>query len=383
MGRWGWGRTTRVKTPTLLQMEAVECGAAALGILLSYYGRVVPLAELRRACGVSRDGSKASNMVKAARLYGLDATGFKKSLEGVRELSVPFIVFWQFNHFLVVDGWNRQSVFLNDPATGPRTISWAEFDEGFTGVVLCMEPGSEFVRGGRKPSLWGALARQLKRSIPAWLYVVLLGFLLVIPGLVIPVFSQVFVDQILIGNQQDWLRPLLLGLVLTTLLQGLLRGFQLSSLRSLRMKLMVAMNGQFLWHILRLPIRFYAQRFAGEISSRTTLNSRVSDVIAGQLSSTVIDGVMLVFYGAVMLTYDWFLTLIGITVAVVNLLVLQWVSRRRVDANLRLNQDLGKLSGVEISGLQSIETLKATASESDFLHVGLATMPNTLMLSRN
>ncbi|MEM9137181.1 MAG: cysteine peptidase family C39 domain-containing protein, partial [Cyanobacteria bacterium P01_F01_bin.42] len=355
-----------MKTPTLLQMEAVECGAAALGIILAFFGKIVPLSELRQACGVSRDGSKASNMVKAAQLYGLDAKGFSKTLESLQDLPVPFIVFWNFNHFLVVDGWNQRSVFLNDPGTGPRTVSWQEFDEGFTGVVLLMQPGDKFVRGGRKPSLWLALWRQLKRSIPAWLYVVALGFLLVIPGLVSPVFRQVFVDQILIGGQQDWLRPLILGLALVTIVRALLRGLQLWRLRDLNIKLMVSMNSQFLWHILRLPVQFYAQRFAGEISSRLSLNTRVSQLIAGQLSSTVIDAFMLVFYCVVMFTYDWVLTLVGIGVAVINLLVLQWVSRQRVDINLRLNQDLGKLAGVEISGLQSIETLKATASESDF-----------------
>ncbi|NJN23109.1 MAG: NHLP family bacteriocin export ABC transporter peptidase/permease/ATPase subunit, partial [Acaryochloridaceae cyanobacterium RL_2_7] len=337
-----------------------------LGIILSFHGRIVPLTELRQACGVSRDGSKASNMVRAAQSYGLEAKGLKKNLEGIRSMTAPFIVFWDFNHFLVVDGWNRQRVFLNDPATGPRTVSWAEFDQGFTGVVLEMTPGDSFMRGGRKPSLLLALVRQIRRSLGAWLYVVFLGFLLVIPGLVTPVFSQIFVDQILMGDQQDWLRSLILGLLLTALLQLLLRGLQYGRLRDLKIKLMVAMNGQFLWHILRLPLGFYAQRFAGEISARMTLNNQVSDVIAGQLSATVIDLMMLVFYGVVMFSYDPLLTGVGIAVAVINLMVLQWVSRQRVDTNLRLNQDLGKLAGVEISGLQRIETLKATAAESDF-----------------
>ncbi|MEM7062037.1 MAG: NHLP family bacteriocin export ABC transporter peptidase/permease/ATPase subunit [Cyanobacteria bacterium P01_B01_bin.77] len=359
-------RFPRVKTPTLIQMEAVECGAAALGIILAFFGKIVPLSELRQACGVSRDGSKASNIVRAAQRYGLEAKGFKESLESLRGLPVPFIVFWQFNHFLVVEGWNRNTVFLNDPASGPRKVSWSEFDEGFTGVVLVMKPGESFVRGGRKPSLWLALTRQIQRSPSAWIYIVLMGFLLVIPGLVMPVFRQVFVDQILIGGQQDWLRPLILGLAITTIVRALLRGLQLWRLRDLNIKLSVGMNSQFLWHILRLPVQFYDQRFAGEISARLGLNTRVSSVVAGQLSTTVIDGVMLIFYVAIMATYDWGLTLVGIGVALINLLVLQWVARQRVDSNLRLNQDLGKLSGVEISGLQSIETLKATASESDF-----------------
>lgn len=194
-GGW-WSK--RVKTPTLLQMEAVECGAAALGIILAYYGRIVPLPELRRECGVSRDGSKASNIVKAARAYGLQAKGFKKELKQLQDLRPPYIVFWNFNHFLVVEGWSKQRVYLNDPATGPQTVSLQEFDEGYTGVVLVMEPGTQFHKGGRKPSMILSLWSRLQGAAGALVYCVVAGFLLTIVGLALPVFSQVFVDDILI-----------------------------------------------------------------------------------------------------------------------------------------------------------------------------------------
>ncbi|NER83478.1 MAG: NHLP family bacteriocin export ABC transporter peptidase/permease/ATPase subunit [Leptolyngbya sp. SIO1D8] len=355
----------RVKTPTLLQMEAVECGAAALGIILAHYRRIVPLADLRVECGVSRDGSNAANLLKAAKRYGLIGKGYKVELEELAALPTPYIVFWDFNHFLVVEGFSRQRVFLNDPATGPRSISFQEFDEGFTGVVLAFEPGPDFQKGGRKPSLILALADRLKGSITAITYCVLAGFLLVIPGLAVPVFSQIFIDQILIENRIDWLRPLLLGMAITVVLQGLLTLLQLRFLRQLRVKLAASMSSRFLWHVLRLPIGFYAQRFAGEISDRVRLNNKVAELLSGQLATTVISAVMIIFYAGAMLTYDWLLTSIGIAFAAMNVVALQWIARKRIDTSLRLVQDQGKVAGVTIATLQSMETVKASALEAD------------------
>ncbi|MEM9272425.1 MAG: NHLP family bacteriocin export ABC transporter peptidase/permease/ATPase subunit [Cyanobacteria bacterium P01_F01_bin.143] len=357
----------RVKTPTILQMEAVECGAASLAIILAYYNRIVPLAELRIECGVSRDGSKASNLILAARRYGMEAEGFKaEHLEQLTELAPPFIVFWDFNHFLVVEGFSKKWVFLNDPATGPRRIDWSEFDQSFTGVVLVIEPGSDFQQGGRKPNVIIALIERLRGSIGAILYCILAGFLLVLPGLALPVFTQVFIDEILVENRAEWLRPLILGMIITTVFQAILTFLRLRYLRKLRIKLAVGMSTRFLWHILRLPIRFYAQRYAGEISNRTSLNNKVAQVLSGQLATTVIDAVMILFYALVMVSYDGILTLIGICFAAINGLALRWVARQRVDANIRLVQDWGKAYGVGIAALQSIETLKASALESDF-----------------
>jgi ATP-binding cassette subfamily C protein len=357
---------TRAKTPTLLQMEAVECGAAALGIMLGYYSKIVPLAELRRECGVSRDGSKASNVLKAARNYGLKAKGFKKQLDALQELTPPYIVFWNFNHFLVVEGFVKGRVYLNDPGTGPRNVSFQEFDEAYTGVVLVMEPDEHFQKGGRKQSIVNALRDRLQGSVPALMYCVIAGFLLVLPQLTVPVFGKVFVDEILVEGRSDWLRPLLLGMAITAVLRGLLKWLQLQYLRRLKIKLGVEMSGKFLWHILHLPVSFYAQRFAGEISDRVSLNDKVADVVSGRLTSTIIDVVMALIYALVMFFYNIPLTLIGITFAAINILMLQLVSRQRVDANMQLTQAYGKVAGTAISGLQSMETLKASGLESDF-----------------
>jgi NHLM bacteriocin system ABC transporter peptidase/ATP-binding protein len=346
-------------------MEAVECGAAALGIILSYHGCFVPLTELRRDCGVSRDGSKASNVLKAARIYGLEAKGFKKPFEAVKTLALPFIVFWNFNHFLVVEGFGKNRVYLNDPATGPRTVSLQEFDLAYTGVVLIFEPGSEFKKGGKKQGIFSALGSRLKSSRGAIAFCLIAGLLLTVPRLAIPAFSQVFIDEILVQNRTDWLRPLILAMVFTAAIQGLLARMRLFYLRRLMIKLSVSMSGHFLWHTLRLPVGFYAQRFAGEISSRSQLNDQVADVLSGKLATTAIDTVMMVFYALVMMMYDGVLTALAIFFAALNFFALQSLSRNRVDANTRLAQETGKVSGVAIGGIQSIETIKASGLEFD------------------
>lgn len=358
--------TTRVRTPTLLQMEAVECGAASLGIILGYYGRMVSLTELRIECGVSRDGSTAANVLKAARGYGLEAKGFKKELEDLKTLPCPYMVFWSFNHFLVVEGFNRDRVFLNDPATGPRSVSFTEFDEHYTGVVLLFQPSATFKRGSTKRNFIPSLLRQLRGSQVAFIYCVVTGFLLVLPNLAVSVATQVFVDNILIQGLHDWLRPFLLGLAIIAIVKGLLTGLRLLYLRRLKIKLSMGMSSRFLWHILHLPVSFYSQRFSGEIASRVATNDRVADLLSGQLATTCIDAVMVIFYATVMFWYDVWMSLIAILFALTNIMVLQWVSRQRMDAHTRLQQEYGKMTGLSIAGLQSMETIKASGSESDF-----------------
>ena len=171
-----------------------------LAIMLAHFGRIVPLAELREECGVSRDGSNASNVVKAGRRYGLEASGFSRDVEGLLELEPPFIVFWNFNHFLVVEGFRGGEVQLNDPATGHVKVTLDEFDEAFTGVVLTFEPGPEFQRGGPAPSAVRALRARARGLFGPLSFAVLAGFLLVVPGLAIPAFTQVFIDEILIAR---------------------------------------------------------------------------------------------------------------------------------------------------------------------------------------
>ncbi len=357
----------RVRTPTLLQMEAVECGAAALGIILGYHGRIVPLEELRVECGVSRDGSKASNMLKAARRYGMIAKGFKyENLERLYDLQFPVILFWNFNHFLVLEGFRKGKVYLNDPATGPRVVTMQELDASFSGVVLTFEPGPEFEPAGEKPSMAAALRRRLEGSETALGFVMLCGLLLVVPGLVIPTFSRVFIDEYLIGGRTALVTPLLIGMAITAALRMGLTYLQEYYLLRLETKVALSTSTSFFNHILRLPVSYFSQRYAGEIGSRVQINDKVAHLISGELTTTVIDSVLLVFYAVLMMLYDVPLTLVCIAIALLNVGGMKLVARRRVDAARRLMQEYGKLTGTAMSGLQIIETLKASGNESEF-----------------
>ena len=355
----------RTRTPAVLQLEAVECGAAALAAVLGFYKRFVPLAELRRECGVSRDGSKASNLVKAARRYGLQAKGLTRQSDELPNIKAPFIVFWNFNHFLTYEGQHEGKVFLNDPAVGHRTVTQEEFDRSFTGVVLAMEPSEEFSPGGAPPRFWPAVKERLVGSFSAVLYCFLAGLFLVLPGIAVPVFNQIFIDNIVVSQQADWHRPLIIAMVIALITQLALHSLQLRVLRRLKIKLALMMSTRYMWHLLSLPAVFYQQRYAGEVANRSALNDKLSTLLSGELAQTAISVVMMVFYGAVMLFYDFYLALIGISFALINFLALFLVSKRRVELNMRVLSETGKTYGVAIAGLNSIETVKASGIEDD------------------
>lgn len=355
-----------VKTPTYLQMEIVECGAAALGIILAYYKKFIPLEELRIACGISRDGSNALNIIKAARCYGLIAKGFKREPNELNVLKPPYIVFWNFNHFIVVNGFKKNRVYLNDPATGPRTVTHPEFDQAFTGVVLLFEPGPDFIKSGQKASLFRSIKSRISKSKIVLTYIILAGLGLVIPGLVIPSLTRIFIDQILVDHLTAWIKPLFIGIGITALVQIALVWLQEYYLSRFQTKLALQSASQFLNHILKLPIEFFSQRFGGEIGARIVLNDRVAAMLSGEIATTVISVSTILFYAAIMLFYDWVLTLIGVSIILSTILLLKAVAKYRIDNNLKLQMETGKLIGMSISGLKNIETIKATGTENDF-----------------
>ena len=356
----------RVRTPTVLQMEAVECGAASLAMILATFGRWVPLEELRTACGVSRDGSKASNVLKAARGYGLVAEGFKREPADLRTMAGPMILHWNFNHFVVFEGFRDGKAYLNDPGAGPAVVSEAEFDQSFTGVAMTFERGPDFAKGGAAPSLWRSLAHRLPGSTLSIAFVFLAGLALVVPGVIAPAFQKVFVDDVLVKGLDHWVRPLLWLMGAAALVNAALVAVQQHYLLRLETKLAVETSGRFLWHVLRLPIGFFAQRFAGDIGARVAINDRVAKLLAGDLATTALSAVLVVFYAVLLARYDLVLTAVGVAMAALNIVAMRFVSRLRGDLSRKLLQDRGKLMGTSMNGLQIIETLKATGSESDF-----------------
>ena len=332
-------RTKRAKTPTLLQMEAVESGAAALSIVLGYYRKFVPLEELRIACGVSRDGTSATNIITAAAGYGLKAEHSERESSELSALRLPLVVGWDTTHFVVIEGFTDDRVYLNNPATGPGVTSHEEFQTRFTGDVLTFEPGANFQRGGHPRSLWRPLRQRLVGMESGLLYVVLASLLLVVPGIVAPVFTQVFIDRYLIGHRADWVLPLLFGMTLTAAFRAGLTWLQRRSLLRLETKLALTSSYRFFRHLLdspssSLPIAIGAKSARAWLST-TEWHCSSPASLAAQL----LNALMAVFFLIVMLCYDRILTLVAVVIAVLNVLVLWSVSRRLRDVNmLRLQE---------------------------------------------
>lgn len=360
------GSTRRARTPTVIQMEAVECGAASLGIILGYFKKWVKLEELRVACGVSRDGSKASNVLKAARSYGLEAKGYQIEAEKLRDFETPFVVFWNFHHFLVVEGFSGEKVHLNDPGTGPRVVSYQDFDNSYTGVALTFTPGPEFTPGGDRPSSIGGLSSRLRGGSPALMLVMLASLLLVIPGLIAPAFNRIFIDRVLTAGFTEWIWPLIAFMVGTGVVAVALTWIQQRYLLRLETRMALGSSSGFLRHVLRLPVDFFSQRQPADVSSRVQANDKVAQLLSRDLATSVIAAILVVFYAAFMFSYDVTLTLISVGLVVANIVILRVVARTRVDATRRLRQDKGRLTGTTYNGLQMIETLKATGTENDF-----------------
>ncbi|WP_439145198.1 NHLP family bacteriocin export ABC transporter peptidase/permease/ATPase subunit [Streptantibioticus silvisoli] len=359
-----------VTTPTVLQMEAVECGAAALAMVLAHHGRHVPLEELRIACGVSRDGSRASNILKAARSYGLEAKGMQMEPAALAEVTAPAVLFWEFNHFVVYEGvtrrFGRTSYRLNDPARGRRSVTAEDFDGSFTGVALVFGTGEGFRRGGRRPGVARAVPGRLRGTSGTMLAALLASFLLVVVGAAQPALSRTYIDLFLLGGQTSLLPVLFTSMAALTALTVVLTATQQANLLRGRIISSTLGSARFLRHLLRLPVTFFAQRSPADLVQRLQSNDSVAETLARDLASAGVDLVVVVLYAVLLWAYDPQLTLIGIGIALFNVLALRVVVRLRGTGTQKLRADSARLTNTSYSGLQLIETMKATGGENGY-----------------
>ncbi|MFF7236121.1 NHLP family bacteriocin export ABC transporter peptidase/permease/ATPase subunit [Streptomyces collinus] len=359
-----------VRTPTVLQMEAVECGAASLAMVLGHHGRHVPLEELRIACGVSRDGSRASNLLKAARGYGLTAKGMQMDLAALAEVRAPAVLFWEFNHYVVYDGMGRRlgrrGVYINDPAKGRHFVPMEEFDGSFTGVVLVMEPGDGFTRGGRRPGVLGAMPARLRGTAGALPAAVLASLLLVAVGAAVPALSRTYIDMFLIGHQTSLLGVLFASMATCVLLTLVLTWLQQANLLHGRIISSTLSSARFLRHLLRLPVTFFAQRSPADLVQRLQSNDQVAETLARDLAAAGVDAIVVVLYAVLLYTYDPQLTFLGIGVALLNVVAMRLVVRLRATRTAKLRADTARLTTTSYTGLQLIETMKATGGEDGY-----------------
>ena len=359
----------RHSTPTVIQMESVECGVASLAMILGYYGRHVPLEELRGVCGVSRDGAKASSLIAAARTYGLISKGMQTEADVLRTMTRPVIIFWAFQHFLVVEGirsrYGKTVVAINDPASGPRLMDWDEFDSGFTGIVLTFEPGPDFRTGGRPTRTGAALLQRRLSSGRALPLVLLASVLLVGPGLAAPAFSRVFIDRVLTGGSGSYLVGLLVAMSCTAAATFVLTSVQRHYLLRLEIRLGLVSSARFFRHLLRLPVDFFMQRRPAEVAKRVSGNDAVAEILSRDLAITAVNLVLVVLYAGILIRYDVLLGLIGVGMVLLNIAVLRGVARSRTDAVAALRTDRGNLTATTFNTLQLIETVKATGAEPD------------------
>lgn len=357
----------RVRTPTVLQMEATECGAACLAILLRHYGRVVPLLELRQVCGVTRDGSDAASLLRAGALYGLEGKGYRMDLAALRAQQPPLVLFWEFNHFLILEGFHGNRVAINDPASGPRWISLETFSAGFTGVVLQLRPGPSFRRGGRVPNPWLLVGSRLRQEWRPAFFSLLSGLLLIVPQLAMPVFTQIYIDDVWGSALRQWLKPMLWAMALTIGLQAIGSQLQLLGNRHLSRRLESRGALEFESHVLALPDGFFRQRYAGDVSQRQMLNREVAEFISLRLLPLLSGVLLLVLYLLLTLAYSPLLGLVVTVSTALNAVMVMISLRQQRDATLKLQKDSGKAEGTLMAALYEIDMVKSTSIENDVL----------------
>lgn len=356
----------RMRTPIVMQLEAADCGAACLGIVLAHFGRRVPLEELRESCDIGRDGASALDIVRGAARYGLEATGWRREIHELPRMKLPLILFWSFNHFVVLEGIGRDRFYLNDPASGHRVVDRDTFDRDFTGVALTFSVQENFTPGGERRNVLTKLWPWLRDYRPSLAFAALCGFLLALPILTLPLALTVFVDHVLVAGQSVWGGPIVAAVAAAGALIYLLTWLQMRALRRVAVRLSTDQSDRYITRLMRLPMRFFAQRYAGDLASRMQLINHVARVGAEQFVGLMIEFLMCVLLFSIMMAYDWGLSLVILALAAACLLLMRVMIRLRRDQNHKLRRHQGLLQGVATAGLRLIDNLRATSLEDDF-----------------
>ncbi|MCM1023710.1 MAG: NHLP family bacteriocin export ABC transporter peptidase/permease/ATPase subunit [Prevotella sp.] len=355
------------KVPVVMQMEALECGAASLTMILAYYGKWIPPEQVRADCGVSRDGSNAKNVLKAARSYGLTAKGYRYEPEDLQKNGkFPCIIHWNFNHFLVLNGFKGSKAYLNDPAKGSYSVSMEVFDKSFTGICLMFEPSESFEPGGKPKSVLSFAKKRLKGAGAAIAFVVLTTVITSLIGIIDPAFSRIFLDRLLTGKNPEWFMPFIFAFAGMGAVQLIAAWIQTVYSLKIDGKLSVVGSTEYMWKVLRMPMEFFSQRMAGDIQQRQSMNASIAQSLVQTFAPLALNTVMMIFYLIVMIRYSLPLTLAGLASIVINFAVSRIISKKRINITRVSMRDAGKLAGATVAGIEMIETIKASGAENGF-----------------
>ena len=355
------------RVPVVMQMEALECGAASLTMVLAYYGKWIPLEKVRQDCGVSRDGSNARNLLMAARSYGLKAQGYRFEPEDLKAGGeFPCIIHWNFNHFVVLCGFKGGCAVINDPARGTVKVPMETFDEAFTGVCLMFEPDESFEPGGKPKSVMAFARERLRGAGGAVAFVVLTSLITALIGVINPAFTRIFYDRLLTGQNPEWFIPMIAAMSALAAVQLIVAAAEAICSLRINGKLAVIGSTTFLWQVLRMPMEFFSQRMAGDIQQRQGDNASIANSLVSTLAPLALQTVMMVFYLVVMIRYSWQLTLVGVASIVINAAMSRVISAKRVNITRVQMRDQGKLSSTAVAGIEMIETIKASGTENGY-----------------
>ncbi len=355
------------KVPVIMQLEALECGAASLAMIMAYYDKWVPLEQVRADCGVSRDGSNAKNIAKAAKSYGFKVQAFSRTPEILRQKGkFPCIIHWNFSHFVVLNGFRGKYALINDPARGFIKVGPEEFSRSFTGITLNITPGENFEPSGKRKSTIAFARKRLIGAGAAVAFIMLTTIISSLFGIINPVMTKVFLDRLLTGINSEWFYPFIGLMTALAVLQIIVAWAQTVYSLKINGKMSMVGSASYMWKVLHLPMNFFCQRMAGDIQSRQGTNANIANSIISTLVPLGLNTIMMVFYFVLMINQSIFLTAIGISTLILNIIISRIISEKRINITRVRQRDSAKLSATTTAGIEMIETIKASGAEAGF-----------------